>query len=139
MVADTEADVATFALDVDSDIEVSVLESRIDGLRLAIDGRERTFRLAGRFNAYNLAAAYGTGTALGFGVDAVLDALADAPPVPGRFEPLRFADGTTVIVDYAHTPDALENILWAVRRPASCRARPGGCSPAHWGYERSPR
>ncbi len=115
MVADTEAAVRSFALEEGADLEVSVLESRIDGLRLQIDGRERAFRLAGRFNAYNLAAAYGVGTALGFAPTAVLDALAEAPPVPGRFEPLRFDDGTTVVVDYAHTPDALENILRAVR------------------------
>jgi UDP-N-acetylmuramoyl-L-alanyl-D-glutamate--2,6-diaminopimelate ligase len=115
MVADTAADAVSFALHGDADIEASVLESRIDGLRLRIDGRERAFRLAGRFNAYNLVGAYGAGTALGFAPEAVLDALADAPPVPGRFEPLRFGDGTTVIVDYAHTPDALKNILRAVR------------------------
>ena len=118
MVADTEAAVVSFALDRAADIEVTVLESDMDGLRLRIDGRERRFRLAGRFNAYNLAAAYGAGTALSqtpSGADAVLDALADVPPVPGRFEPLRFADGTTVIVDYAHTPDALKNVLQAVR------------------------
>ncbi len=115
MVADTAASVVSFAVDSEADIGVSVLQSDIDGLRLRIDGHERRFRLAGRFNAYNLAAAYGVGTALGFPPEAVLDALADAPPVPGRFEPLRVEDGTTVIVDYAHTPDALENILRAVR------------------------
>ncbi len=118
MVTDTEAATVSFALDRPADIEVSVLESRIDGLRLQIDGRERSFRLAGRFNAYNLAAAYGAGRALSrtpSGPDAVLDALAAAPSVPGRFEPLRFDDGTTVVVDYAHTPDALANILQAVR------------------------
>jgi len=115
MVADTEATAVSFALEQAADIEATVLDSGIDGLRLRIDGRERRFRLAGRFNAYNLTAAYGTGMALGFGRDAVLDALAEAPSVPGRFEPLRFDDGTTVIVDYAHTPDALENILRTVR------------------------
>ncbi|MFB6271324.1 MAG: UDP-N-acetylmuramoyl-L-alanyl-D-glutamate--2,6-diaminopimelate ligase [Salinibacter sp.] len=115
MVADTDASGVSFALDGEADVEVSVVESRIDGLCLRIDGHERGFRLAGRFNAYNLAAAYGIGTALSFAPNAVLDALSEAPPVPGRFEPLRFADGTTVVVDYAHTPDALENILQAVR------------------------
>jgi UDP-N-acetylmuramoyl-L-alanyl-D-glutamate--2,6-diaminopimelate ligase len=115
MVADTEADVVSFALEQAADIEGAVLDSRIDGLRVRIDGRERRFRLAGRFNAYNLAAAYGAGTTFGFGPDAVLDVLAEAPPVPGRFESLRFGDGTTVVVDYAHTPDALENILRTVR------------------------
>ncbi len=115
MVADTAADIVSFALNTGADIEGGVLESRIDGLRLRIDGRERAFQLAGRFNAYNLTAAYGAGMALGFGPEAVLDALAAAPPVPGRFEPLRFDGGPTVIVDYAHTPDALENILRAAR------------------------
>jgi UDP-N-acetylmuramoyl-L-alanyl-D-glutamate--2,6-diaminopimelate ligase len=115
MVADTEATAVSFALEQAADMEATVLDSEIDGLRLRIDGRERCFRLAGRFNAYNLVAAYGVGRTVGFGPDAVLDALAEAPPVPGRFEPLRFADGTTVIVDYAHTPDALEHILRTVR------------------------
>jgi UDP-N-acetylmuramoyl-L-alanyl-D-glutamate--2,6-diaminopimelate ligase len=105
----------SFGLEEAADIEATVRAARIDGLRLRIDGQEREFRLAGRFNASNLAAAYGAGTALGHAPDAVLDALAEAPPVPGRFEPLRFENGTTVIVDYAHTPDALENILRAVR------------------------
>ena len=115
MVADTEADVVTFALDGDADIPVDILERRVDGLRLRIDGRERTFRLAGGFNAWNVAATYAVGRAMGHAADAVLDALADAPPVPGRFESLRFDDGTTVVVDYAHTPDALENILSSIR------------------------
>ncbi len=115
MVADTDADLVSFAIDETADIETTVLGARIDGLRLRLDGRERDVRLAGRFNASNLTAAYGAGTALGHAPDAVADALAEAPPVPGRSEPLRFEDGTTVIVDYAHTPDALETILQAVR------------------------
>ena len=118
MVADTDAATVSFALDREADIRPEIRESRVEGLRLAIGGRERTFRLAGRFNAYNLAAAYGTGRALGHDAGAVLDALAEAPPVPGRFEQLTFADGATVVVDYAHTPDALENILRAVRETA---------------------
>jgi UDP-N-acetylmuramoyl-L-alanyl-D-glutamate--2,6-diaminopimelate ligase len=115
MVADTAATTVSFGLDRDADIRPRIRARAVDGLRLAIDGRERQFRLAGRFNAYNLAAAYGTGRALGHDADAVLDALAGAPPVPGRFEPLRVGDGRTVVVDYAHTPDALDNILRAVR------------------------
>ncbi len=115
MIADTAAQVVSFALDSDADIHPQILESTVEGLRLSMDGRERKFRLAGRFNAYNLAAAYGAGCVLGHDADAVLDALAEAPPVPGRFETLRFENGPTVVVDYAHTPDALENILQAVR------------------------
>jgi UDP-N-acetylmuramoyl-L-alanyl-D-glutamate--2,6-diaminopimelate ligase len=124
LVADTDARVVTVGLEDatdggspdggDRDVSVRVLESTIEGLRLSIGGRERTFRLAGRFNAYNLALAYAAGRASGHAPDALLDALADAPPVPGRFERLSFDDGRTVIVDYAHTPDALENVLQTV-------------------------
>ncbi|MFP4227670.1 MAG: UDP-N-acetylmuramoyl-L-alanyl-D-glutamate--2,6-diaminopimelate ligase [Salinivenus sp.] len=118
LVADTEATPVSFALEAPADISVSVRAQGLDGLRLTIDGHERRFRLAGRFNAYNLAAAYGVGRALGDDAEAVLDALAEAPPVPGRFEPLRAGEGPTVVIDYAHTPDALENILRSVRAAA---------------------
>ena len=122
MVAYTAATTVSYALDQDADIRPTIRESRIEGLRLALGGQERAFRLAGRVNAYNLAAAYGAGRALGHDADAVLDALADAPPVPGRFEQLTFDGGPTVVVDYAHTPDALENILQAVRETAPADA-----------------
>ena len=115
MVADTDAETVSFALDAAADIRAEIRGSRIEGLRLAIDGHEESFRLAGRFNAYNLAAAYGAGWALEYHTEPVLDALADAPPVPGRFEQLAFEDGPTVVVDYAHTPDALETVLRALR------------------------
>ena len=118
MVADTDAEAVSYGVESPAEIEVTVQAETLDGLHLTIDGHDRRFRLAGRFNAYNLGAAYGVGRALGDGAEAVLDALADAPPVPGRFEPVRFDDGPTVIVDYAHTPDALENILRSVRDTA---------------------
>lgn len=115
MVDDTAATTWSFALEHDADIRPRVLESTVEGLRLEIAGRKRAFRLAGRFNAYNLAATYGVGRSLDLDPDTVLDALADAQPVPGRFERLSFQDGRTVIVDYAHTPDALDTVLSAVR------------------------
>jgi len=115
MVADTAATPVSFALERDADLRPEVRAHTLDGLRLALDGRERQVRLAGRFNAYNVAAAYGVGRALGYEGDAVLDGLAGAPPVPGRFETMHFEDDRTVVVDYAHTPDALDNILRAVR------------------------
>ena len=118
MVADTAAEAVSYGVESPADIAVTVQAERLDGLHLAIEGRERRFRLAGRFNAYNLGAAYGVGRALGGEAETVLDVLADAPPVPGRFEPLRFDGGPTVIVDYAHTPDALENILRSGRDTA---------------------
>jgi len=115
MVADTAATTGSFALERDADVRPEIRGHTLDGLRLALDGRERQIQLAGRFNAYNAAAAYGAGRALGYEADAVLEALAEAPPVPGRFETMRFEDGRTVVVDYAHTPDALDTILQAVR------------------------
>ncbi len=98
-----------------ADIPFEVEENAPDGLRLRLDGEVRRFRLAGAFNAYNLTAAYAVGRALGHDKDDVLDALATAPPVPGRLETIRAEDGTVAVVDYAHTPDALENVLRTVR------------------------
>ena len=115
MVADTAARALAYGTAPDADVRVEVIENRLTGLRLRLDGEERRFRLVGRFNAYNLAAAYAAGRALGFSRSEVLDVLTEAPPVPGRFEQIRFRDGRTVIVDYAHTPDALENVLQTIR------------------------
>ena len=115
MVADTAAPVVTYGTDPRSDVRVEVLENALGGLRLRLDGQERTARLAGGFNAYNLAAAYAVGRALGYDPGAVLDALAEAPGVPGRFEAVRSPDGVLGVVDYAHTPDALENVLRTAR------------------------
>ena len=115
MIADTPARALSYGTSAAADIRVEVLANRIDGLRLRLDGMTGSFRLVGAFNAYNLAAAYGAARALGYAADEVMQALEVAPPVPGRFEQLTFDDGTTVIVDYAHTPDALENILKAIR------------------------
>jgi UDP-N-acetylmuramoyl-L-alanyl-D-glutamate--2,6-diaminopimelate ligase len=115
MVADTKAHMLSYGMQPDADIQVEVLANRLNGLRLRLDGMTGTFRLVGGFNAYNLAAAYGAVRALGYPAEDVLQALEVAPPVPGRFEQIAFDDGPTVIVDYAHTPDALENILKAIR------------------------
>lgn len=115
MVANTVASTLSYGMRADADVRLDVVANRIDGLRLRLEGQAGSFRLAGAFNAYNLAAAYSVARALGYGAETVLQALEVAPPVPGRFEQLAFDDGTTVIVDYAHTPDALENILAAIR------------------------
>lgn len=115
MVADTAARVVTYGTDAAADVHVEVLANDIDGLHLRLDGHERRFRLAGRFNALNLAAAYATGRALGLDAGDVLAALAEAPGVPGRFETVASADGVLGVVDYAHTPDALANVLATAR------------------------
>jgi len=115
MVSSTAARVVTYGTDAGADLRVEVLANDVGGLHLRLDGHERRFRLAGRFNALNLAAAYGVGRALGHTSAEVLDALADAPGVPGRFETVTSADGVLGVVDYAHTPDALDNVLATAR------------------------
>ncbi len=115
MVRGTRARMLTYGFSPASDIHIEILSNDLDGLKLRIDGARRSFRLVGRFNAYNLGAAYAACRALGLGRDESLDAIAAAPPVRGRFEQLTFPDGTTVIIDYAHTPDALENVLRTIR------------------------
>ena len=115
LVKDSAARVVTFGTRSTADVRVEVLGNTVAGLRLRLDGHERQFELAGRFNALNLAAAYAAGRALGHDAEAVLDALASAPGVPGRFETVRSGDGMLGIVDYAHTPDALDNVLATAR------------------------
>jgi UDP-N-acetylmuramoyl-L-alanyl-D-glutamate--2,6-diaminopimelate ligase len=116
MVADTAARRRSYGQGADADLHLEVLDDRMDGLRLRLDDHdEYDFQLVGAFNAYNLAAAYGACCALGYDEADVLAALTEAPPVPGRFEQFRFEDGRTAIVDYAHTPDALENVLQTTR------------------------
>ena len=116
MVADTAARVVTYGTDEAADLRVEVLDNALDGLRLRLDGVEQTFQLAGRFNALNLTAAYGVARDLGFDQADVLDVLAAAPGVPGRFETMRSDDGVLGVVDYAHTPDALQNVLTTARQ-----------------------
>ncbi len=111
MVADTSAASISYGRDTTASIRVEIIENSVKGLRLRMDGREGRFRLVGLFNAYNLAAAYGTGLALGLHEEAVFEALQQASPVPGRFEQIHGSRDRTIVVDYAHTPDALENVL----------------------------
>ena len=114
MTADTAARVVTYGTSPDADVRVEVVENAVDGLALRLGGVERRYQMAGRFNALNLAAAYAVGVALGFPEADVLDALAAAPGVPGRFETVRDG-GVLGVVDYAHTPDALDNVLATAR------------------------
>lgn len=111
MVAGTAARTLSYGCAPGADLRLEILANRVDGLHLRLDGHEQTFPFVGRFNAYNLAAAYGVGVALGYATGDVIAALAAAPPVPGRFELIRTPGAPTVVVDYAHTPDALENVL----------------------------
>ena len=121
MVQNTAARVSTYSLRSMADFRGRIVEMHPDGMLLRIDGQEVWVSLLGRFNAYNLLAVYGAARLLGFGRDEVLRVLSTLRPVDGRFEVVRAANGTVAIVDYAHTPDALENVLQTVeelRTPA---------------------
>lgn len=114
MVQNTAAAVKSYSLRAAADFRCKIVEMHLDGMLLRIDGREVWVGLTGRFNAYNLLAVYGTARLLGFETEEVLRAMSLLRPVTGRFEIVRAADGTTALIDYAHTPDALENVIRTV-------------------------
>ena len=101
----------TYALKSMGDFKVKVIENQFGGLQLNIDGLDLYAKMVGRFNAYNLLSAYATGVLLGFDKMEVLTALSSINPVAGRFQYVISPDQVTAIVDYAHTPDALKNVL----------------------------
>ncbi|HJA98389.1 MAG TPA: UDP-N-acetylmuramoyl-L-alanyl-D-glutamate--2,6-diaminopimelate ligase [Candidatus Alistipes avicola] len=120
MVQNTRAAVKTYSLQSMADFRCKILETHPDGMELHLDGNEVWVHFLGRFNAYNLLSVYATALLLGADRDEVLRSLSTLHPVSGRFEFVRAANGVTAIVDYAHTPDALEKVLQTIeelRRP----------------------
>ena len=117
LVQNTRARVYTYGLRGEADFRADVVEDRIDGMLLHIDGEELHTPFAGRFNASNLLAVYGASRLLGTERDEALRALSALRPVAGRFQTMHGA-GITAIVDYAHTPDALANVLDTIREAA---------------------
>ena len=115
MVSETSARRLSYGMGRDADIRFRVVESALTGLRLQLDGRECYTTIAGDFNGYNLAAAYAVARSAGFTPPEIIDTLGSSVQVPGRFECLQSQDSTTVVVDYAHTPDALEKVLRTLR------------------------
>ena len=111
MVQNTRASVRTYALRTFADFRCRIVETLFDGMQLDLDGTEVWVRFLGRFNAYNLTAVYAAALLLGAGREDVLRELSGLFPVSGRFETIRSADGITAVVDYAHTPDALQNVI----------------------------
>ena len=111
MVQNTKASVKTYALRTFADFRCRIVETLFDGMLLELDGTEVWVRFLGRFNAYNLTAVYAAARLLGAGRDEVLRELSGLSPVSGRFETIRSSDGITAVVDYAHTPDALQNVI----------------------------
>lgn len=111
VVQNCRARVATYSLRQMATYHCKVLEMLFDGMLLRLNERELWVGMIGRFNAYNLACVYGIAMELGARSDEVLCAMSALHSVSGRFEPLRSETGLTAIVDYAHTPDALQNVI----------------------------
>ena len=114
MVQNTKAKVVTYSLRNLCDFKGKVLEDGFEGMLMDINNREVNVQFVGRFNASNLLAVYGATCMLGKPADEVLRVLSLLRPVAGRFDALRSKRGYTAIVDYAHTPDALVNVLNAI-------------------------
>ncbi|MCX7986649.1 MAG: UDP-N-acetylmuramoyl-L-alanyl-D-glutamate--2,6-diaminopimelate ligase [Bacteroidales bacterium] len=111
MVQNTKAMVKTYAMRTMADFMVKVVESHFDGMHLQINGIDMHTPFIGHFNAYNLLAVYGTSVLLGVESTEALTHLSALHDVPGRFQAIRSSNGILAIVDYAHTPDALVNVL----------------------------
>ena len=111
MLQNTNARKLTYALKTYSDYKAQILENQLSGLLLRINDNEVWVRLIGTFNAYNLLAIYGTAVELGLDKLEVLRLLSELESVSGRFQFIVSNERITAIVDYAHTPDALENVL----------------------------
>ncbi len=115
MMQNTKGKVVTYSLRSIADHSCRVVEQSFEGMLLRIDGKEVWTGLIGQHNAYNLLALYTTATTLGADPEETLVAISALKPAPGRLENIRGPKGTSIIIDYAHTPDALENVLGTLR------------------------
>lgn len=114
MVQNTKARKVTYSNRAMADFRCKVLETHFNGMLLNVDGQEVWTRFVGKFNASNLLAVYATAVNLGQDSGEVLTRISNLEPVKGRFETIRSVDGKMAVVDYAHTPDALKNVLTAI-------------------------
>lgn len=105
----------TYSLRSMADFTGRIVESRLDGTLLSLNGHDVETMFTGRFNAYNLTAVYGACCLLGWEPEEVLTRMSRLVPVAGRFQAVRSQEGVVAIVDYAHTPDALVNVLDTIR------------------------
>ena len=121
MVQNTRAHIVTCSCRSIADHNARVLEESFDGMQLKIDGKETWTSLIGMHNAYNILAVYATAVTLGTDPDEALIAISRLRPAPGRLENHRGPHGLSVVIDYAHTPDALENVLRTLREIAPSR------------------
>jgi UDP-N-acetylmuramoyl-L-alanyl-D-glutamate--2,6-diaminopimelate ligase len=114
MVQNTKATVKTYSVQQMADFKAKIIECHFEGMYLNINGQEVGVQFVGKFNVSNLLAVYGAAVMLGEDPMEVLVAMSEMKPVSGRFEALRSPAGYTAIVDYAHTDDALTNVLTAI-------------------------
>lgn len=123
MLQNTAARKLTYSLRSLADFKGRILEKLFEGTLLEVNGTEVMVHFVGKFNAYNLLAVYGAAVALGEDPNEVLLQISTLHPVSGRFETIRSDKGFTAIVDYAHTPDALTNVLNAIHEVLSDKGR----------------
>lgn len=115
MVQNSKATVKTYSLQGVADFKAKILESSFTGLMLNIDGSDLMCRLSGKFNAYNILSVYGVAVLMGEEKLSVLTAISTLKAPEGRFQRVESANGVIGIVDYAHTPDALQNVLSTIQ------------------------
>jgi len=123
MLQNTKANKQTYSLLSLADFKGIILEAHFDGTEMSVNGKEIVTQFVGKFNAYNLLAVYGAAILLGQAPDEVLRIVTTLHSVSGRFQTFRSPEGYTAIVDYAHTPDALTNVLGAIREVSSGKGK----------------
>ena len=123
MTQNTRAAVKTYSVRAAADYKARIIEAHFEGMYLEMDGKEVGVQFIGKFNVSNLLAVYGAARMLGKDRDDILVVLSTLHSVSGRLEPIRSPEGVTAVVDYAHTPDALANVLSAIREVLGTKGR----------------
>ncbi|MDE5639535.1 MAG: UDP-N-acetylmuramoyl-L-alanyl-D-glutamate--2,6-diaminopimelate ligase, partial [Odoribacter sp.] len=115
MLQNTAARRFTYSCRTLADFNAKVIEKHLDGTLLLLDGKEVWTKFTGDFNAYNLLSVYASACLLGLEKEEVLRCMSVLVPVSGRFETILSKEGVVAVVDYAHTPDAVENVLSTIK------------------------
>lgn len=123
MVQNTKATVKTYSIRTMADFKAKLLECHFGGMYLDVNGQEVGVQFIGKFNVSNLLAIYGAAVMLGEKPENILLVMSTLKSVSGRLEPIQSSEGYTAIVDYAHTPDALENVLKAIHEVLNGKGR----------------
>lgn len=123
MVQNCKATVKTYSTRTMADFKAKILECHFEGMYLEVDGHEVGVQFIGKFNVSNLLAVYGTAVMLGKQPEDILVTMSTLKSVNGRLDPISSPDGWTAVVDYAHTPDALENVLNAIHEVLNGKGR----------------